>query len=431
MIRGCIILSSVHEKIISKGVIAVKDGRIINVCTEEKAPPINADEIIDAEGKVAMPGLINCHTHTPMSILRGVAEDQELEVWLEESIWPLEAKLTASDVYYGALLSCLEMIKNGVTCFADMYFYEEEVAKAVKESGLRAVLAPGILEAGDMERGERMLKDAIRIYKRYNGLDDNRILVWLGPHAIYSCSLSLLKTIRNEALSLRTGIHIHLAESRETVDLVKSEYGKREVPLLKDIGFLGSDVLAAHGIYLNPNEMLTLAKYQVRLSYNPVSNMKLASGTPRIKDMLDLGIIVGFGTDGPASNNSLDIFETMKVGSLLQKVFYRDPRVLPVKKTLEMATLGGAEALGLNEIIGTLKPGKRADIILVDLQKPNMVPAHNLYANLVYSCRGSNVNTVIVNGKILMKNRVVITLDEDQVIKNASRIAERLFNSRY
>ncbi|RJS86023.1 amidohydrolase [Candidatus Bathyarchaeota archaeon] len=429
LLKGCTVLQVDPPRIIPKGAIAVDNGVIIDVCSVGKAPKFRAEETIDADGLVAIPGLVNCHTHVPMSIFRGTAEDQQLEEWLTKSIWPLEARLTRSDVYYGALLGCLEMIKNGVTCFCDMYFYEDAVVKAVEDAGLRAVLAPGIIEAGDRERGEKMLDEAVRTFKRFNGSAKGRIRIWLGPHAVYTCSQDLLGRVREEASSLGTGIHIHLAESKETVKLVKEMYGKSETFLLRDLKFLGSDVLVAHGIYLNLREIRCLAKYGVKVSYNPVSNMKLASGVPRVHELLENGVTVGLGTDGPASNNSLDMFDTMKMGALLQKVYYRDPTVLPVRKCVEMATVEGAKALGLEEYIGSLRPGKKADIILLNFKTPNLNPIHNLYANLVYSCRGCDVDTVIVDGKILMRNRKVLVLDENLVIKSAVKIAERIVSS--
>jgi len=430
LIRGCTVLTMVHGEVISKGMIVVKDGLITYVGEEQRTPPVDADEVIEAQGKVAMPGLVNCHTHVPMSIMRGVAEDQELEIWLTRSIWPLEAKLTAKDIYDGALLSCLEMIKNGVTCFSDMYFHEDVVAMAVEKSGLRAVLAPGIIEGGDPERGEHMLEEAVKVVKKYHGYANGRIRTQIGPHAAYTCSPNLLRRIRDVALSLGVGIHIHLAESRETVRLVRRMYGKGEVSFLKSLGLLGPDVLAAHGVHLTRREILTLARYGVKISYNPVSNMKLASGIPRVKEMLEFGVTVGMGTDGPASNNSLDMLETVKAASLLQKIRYMDPTVIPVKKALEMATIGGARALGVGHMIGTLEPAKRADIILIDFRKPHLTPVHNVYANIVYSARGSDVDTVIVDGRILMRDRVVETLDEGEVRRKAQKTAKRLLSDR-
>lgn len=428
LIRGCMILPMVRGEIISSGLIALKDGLIVYVGKEEEASAFEAEKEIGGHGKIAIPGLINCHTHAAMSLFRGIAEDQDLDKWLKETIWPLEAKLKPQDIYYGTLLSCLEMIKSGTTCFSDMYFHEDLVAKAVTESGLRAVLAPGIIEAGRSLLGRKLLRDAVRFVRKYNCSAGGRIATQLGPHAVHTCGLRLLKDIRKKASSLNAGIHIHLAESKNYSALVKDRYGKSEVELLDEIGFLGPDVLAAHCVHLSNEEIATLAKHNVKVSYNPVANMKLVSGIPRIRDLLDAGVTVGLGTDSPASNNSLDMFETMKFAALLQKTLYGDPRVTPARKILEMATIDGAKTLRLDKLIGSLEVGKRADLILVDTKKPHLTPMHDPYANLVYSARGSDVETVIIDGRIIMENREVKTLDEEGVTRKGRETASDLLN---
>ena len=428
VIGGCLILPMTENRVISPGLIAIKDHLITYVGKESDAPRFEADKVLEGHGKVAMPGFVNCHTHAAMSILRGVAEDQELDKWLKETIWPLEAKLKPTDIYHGALLSCLEMIENGTTCFSDMYFHEDMVAKAVKESGLRAVLAPGILEAGDPRKGVKMLEDAIRIAEKYHGYADGRVTTQIGPHTAYTCSLDLLKKVREAASSLEVGIHIHLAESKDGSRLVRDLYGHGEVELLSDAGFLDGDVLAAHCIHISQEDIAVLASRGVKVAYNPVADMKLASGTPRVKEFLEAGLVVGLGTDGPASNNSLDMFETMKFATLLQKVFYMDPRVLPARKVVEMATIDGAKALGIDKSVGSLEVGKRADFILIDMEKPHLTPTHDPYASLVYSARGGDVDTTIVDGRILMENREVRTLDEGEVMKKGRETASDLIS---
>ena len=409
--------------IVGNGLIAVEDSAITYVGRETVAPSIRAEETIDGRGKVAVPGLVNCHTHVPMTLFRGVAEDQELSSWLSETIWPLEAKLKPRDVYYGALLGCLEMIKSGTTCFADMYFHEDMVAKAVERAGLRAVLAPGIIEAGDFERGEKMFRDGVEFARKFDGFADGRVGVCLGPHAVYTCSPDLLVKVREGASELGIGIHIHLAESREMVKLVREKYGLSEVELLESLGFLRSDVLAAHCIYLSEDEMRLMAKRGVKVSYNPVVSMKMALGMPKIRDVMGFGVTVGIGTDGPASNNDLDMFDDMRVAALLQKVFYMDSRVLPADRVLGMATIGGARALGLERSVGSLEVGKKADVILVDFGKAHLTPVHDFYANMVYSARGSDVDTVIVDGRVLMEGGEVKTVDEEEVRLKAGECA--------
>jgi len=422
LIRGCTILTMSEKGTIEQGLIAIRNGKITHLRKETGAPKIKAEKIIDGRGKVATPGLVNCHTHIAMTVFRGIAEDQKLDEWLSKTIWPLEAKLRPKDVYDGALLGCLEMIKSGTTCLADMYFPEEMVAKAVDKAGLRAMLAHGLMEAG----GEKELRKSVEFVRKYPGHASGRINACLGPHAAYTCSPDFLKKIREEASALKVGIHIHLAESKEMMRLVKEKYGFTEVELLERIGFLKSDVLAAHCIYLTQEEMRLMTKHNVKVAYNPVANMKLALGVAKIKDLTDLGVTVGIGTDGPASNNDLDMFGNMKIAALLQKVQYMNPTVLPAQKVLEMATIDGARALRLEKAVGSLEVGKKADIILLDFRKPHLTPLHNIYANIVYSARGSDVDSVIVDGNILMEKREVKTLDEEEVMERAQKTASDL-----
>jgi 5-methylthioadenosine/S-adenosylhomocysteine deaminase len=416
--------------LIEDGVIAIKDGKIAFVGRSLSAPQIEAEETIKAKGKVAMPGLINCHTHVAMTLFRGLAEDKPLDVWLRETIWPLETKLASGDVYAGALLGCLEMLKSGTTCFADMYFHENAVAKAVSESGLRGVLAEGILEAGNKKMGEKTFNRSVNFAKNFQGFSDGRVTTMLAPHAAYSCSPELLKEIRSKALELGIGVHIHLAESAEMFKELEKRYGCSEVEFLHRLGFFKGHVLAAHCINMSESDRRVLAEHGVNVVHVPVANMKLGLGAAKIKELIDLGVNVALGTDGPASNNSLDMFETVKFAALLQKHVYRNSEVLSAYQVLRMATLDGAKALGLETAIGSLEVGKKADIILVDLSKPHLRPLHDVYATLVYSARGADVDTVIVDGKVLMENRRVKTLDEETVMEKAERSAADLLTRK-
>jgi 5-methylthioadenosine/S-adenosylhomocysteine deaminase len=430
LIHGCVILPMRGKGLIEDGVIAIKDGKIAFVGRSLSAPQIEAEETIKAKGKVAMPGLINCHTHVAMTLFRGLAEDKPLDVWLRETIWPLETKLASGDVYAGALLGCLEMLKSGTTCFADMYFHESAVAKAVSESGLRGVLAEGILEAGNKKMGEETFNRSVNFAKNFQGFSDGRVTTMLAPHAAYSCSPELLKEIRSKALELGIGVHIHLAESAEMFKELEKRYGCSEVEFLHRLGFFKGHVLAAHCINLSESDRRILAEHGVNVVHVPVANMKFGLGVAKIKELIDLGVNVALGTDGPASNNSLDMFETMKFAALLQKHVYRNSEVLSAYQVLRMATLDGAKALGLETAIGSLEVGKKADIILVDLSKPHLRPLHDVYATLVYSARGADVDTVIVDGKVLMENRRVKTLDEETVMEKAERSAEDLLTRK-
>jgi len=423
LIYGCTILPMDDRGFIEDGALAIKNGKIAFVGKSASATSIEAEIKINAKGKIAMPGLINCHTHVPMTLFRGIAEDQPLDTWLKEIIWPLEAKLRSEDVYAGALLGCLEMIKSGTTCFADMYFHEDTVAKAVEKSGLRGVLAEGIIEAGNTLLGEKMFKNSVNFASRFNGYSNGRVKALLGPHAAYSCSQDLLVKIGEEASRLGVGVHTHLAESKLMFRKFERKHGLSEVEFLDRIGFLKGHVLAAHCINLTKKDRRILSERGVNVAYVPVANMKLGLGSAKIKDLVRLSVNVGLGTDGPTSNNTLDMFETMKVAVLLQKLAYLNPTVLPAYEVLGMATINGARALGSDGNIGSLEVGKKADIILIDISKPHMKPLHNIYASIVYSARGSDVDTVIVDGKILMENRQVKTLDEQATMEKAERTA--------
>ena len=426
--HGCTILPMNRKRSIENGALAVKDGRITFVGKSFPARGIVAEVNIDAKGKVALPGLINCHTHVPMTIFRGLAEDKPLDVWLKETIWPLEARLKPEDIYNGALLGCLEMIKGGTTCFADMYFHEDEVAKAVEKSGLRGVLGEGVIEAGNRVQGEKMLARSVSFAERFRDYADGRVSAMLAPHAVYSCSLELLLKVGEKASQLGVGLHLHVGESEAMLREFEKKNRLSEVEFLNKIGLLNERVLAAHCINLSEKDMHVLSDRKVNAAYVPVANMKLGLSAAKVKDLTSLGLNVGLGTDGPASNNSLDLFETMKTGALLQKHAYLDPTVLPAYEALKMATLNGARAVGLEKDVGSLEVGKKADVILVDLAKPHLTPLHDIYSTIVYSARAADVDTVIVDGKILMQKRQVRSLDEQAVMEKARNTAYDLLS---
>ncbi len=423
LVEGCMILPMNGGGPIQDGVIAVNDGLITYVGKRLQAPNIEAEKKINAKGKVALPGLINCHTHVSMTLFRGIAEDQPLDTWLKGTIWPAEAKLNPEDIHIGALLGCLEMIQSGTTCFADMYFHENMIAQATEKSGLRAALAEGIIETQENVNAKKMLQKSLNFLRKYPGHANSRITGLLGPHAAYSCSPELLSKICEIAAELDVGVHIHLAESERMSEKLKEKYDLGEVDFLNKVGLLNAHVLAAHCINLTHEDMQILSRRNVHVAYVPVANMKLGLGTARIDELIALGVNVGLGTDGPASNNTLDMFETMKVAALLQKHFYSDPKILSAKEVLKMATINGAEALELKNEIGSLEVGKKADLILLDISNSHMRPLHNIYAAIIYSAHGSDVDTVIIDGKIIMENRMLKTLDKENVIQEAEKAA--------
>lgn len=423
LIQGCAILPMNRKTdLIRDGVIAVERGKIAYV-GERSKNEFRGEVEIEGKGRVALPGLINCHTHVPMTLLRGAAEDLPLKKWLGDIIWPLEQKLRPNDIYYGALLGCLEMIRHGVTAFSDMYFHEELVAKAVQETGIRGILAPGLLEALDPEEARTGFKETITLARKFNAEANGLIRVRFGPHAAYTCSPEFLRQIREAATQNKIGIHIHLAESEEMIKEVRNKHGTHPVELLDEIDFLGPDVLAAHCIYLGKEEVKMLSRHGVKVSYNPVGNMKLAQGIAPVVELLKAGVTVGLGTDGPASNNTLDLLRDARIAALVQKISHMDPTVLPAKKVLEMATRDGAEALGLGHIVGILEPGKRADLILLDFMKPHLRPIHDFYANTLYSSSGADVETVIIDGKVVLSEGKIRTVDEHHIIEEVSKMA--------
>lgn len=421
--NGHVITMDSHRKVIERGSVAIKDGKITAVGDKVRE---KADVVINAKGKVVMPGLVNAHTHLAMTLLRGVADDMELMPWLETKIWPLERKLTGKRVYAGSLLGCLEMIKSGTTCFADMYFFMEDVARAVEKSGMRGVLSYGMIEKGDPTLRNSETKKGTEFVKKYHGRADGRILTMFGPHAPYTCSVECLLKVKELAKKHGVGIHIHLAESDDDVKNTTAFQSERPVKLLDKIGFLGPEVLAAHCVKVNEDEIGMLRNNHVKVAHNPVSNLKLASGMAPVARYLKEGIVVGLGTDGAASNNSLDMFEEMKVCSLMAKVRESSPTVVSAGEALEMATIGGARALRLEKEVGSISVGKKADVIIVDLKQPHLTPLHNVVSHLVYAARGGDVSTTIVDGKILMRERKVLTLDEDKIMKDAQDISDEL-----
>ena len=405
--------------------LLIKDDLIAEISDE--IDDSNVDKIIDAEGKILLPGLINTHTHLSMTLFRGLADDLSLDSWLNDHIWPMEANLNGDYCYIGALLGAVELIKSGTTTFSDMYFYMEDVARAVEDAGIRAVLSYGMIDFGDAERREAEIKENMDLYEACNGMADGRIKVFFGPHSPYTASEELLIKVRELADEHNIGIHIHVSETQKEINDSLDEKGLRPFEYLEKIGFLGPDVVAAHCVWLSDDEIEIIKKHDVKVSHNPCSNMKLASGIAPVSKLIDNDICVSIGTDGASSNNNLDLIEELKTASLLQKVSTLDPKVLTSDEAIEMATIKGAETLGLSDEIGSIEVGKKADIILIDTNNANMTPdSSSLSSNVVYSANGSNVDTTICNGKVLMENKKLTTLDEDEIYARARQAIKEL-----
>jgi 5-methylthioadenosine/S-adenosylhomocysteine deaminase len=390
----------------------------------------SADKEIDGSGKIALPGLINAHTHLSMTLFRGYADDMQLQDWLQKKIWPLEAKLSNEDCYFGALLGAVEMIRSGTTSFVDMYFHMEDVARAVAESGLRGFLSYGTIDLFDATKSSRERANVQKFHEYIRSLGNPRIRFVIGPHAPYTCSAEMLQWSKEFAEKNNTIIHIHVAETRREQADSQKQHGMRVVEYLDKIGALSKNMLAAHCVWLTKSEVKLLAKSEVKVAHCPVSNMKLASGgVAPLPEMFDAGIPVALGTDGAASNNSLDMFETMKICALIHKAHRWDPTVLPAQKTLDLTTIEAARALGVDREIGSIEPGKKADIILLDASAPNLRPLHGgetVVSDLVYSASSGNVDTTIVDGRVLMENRIVTSLDSAAVCAKSQELAARL-----
>jgi 5-methylthioadenosine/S-adenosylhomocysteine deaminase len=385
---------------------------------------IGADYVIDAKGKVISPGFINAHTHSPMVLLRGLADDLPLMEWLQSYVWPMERKLKPEHIYWGALLGITEMIKSGTTTFVDMYFHMEEVAKASEEAGIRAYLSYGMVDLGDEEKRNAEIKETLKLLEFIEKLDSSRIEFFFGPHAPYTCSPELLKWVREKADESKKRITIHINETKDEVKQIKEKYGKTPVEFLDELGFLKSDVTAAHGVWLTDKEIEILAKRKVTIVHNPASNMKLGSGVMPLEKLLRAGVNIALGTDGAASNNNLDMLEEIKLASLLHKVHNLNPTLADARTVFKMATQNGAKALNLDA--GAIKEGALADIVVIDFNKPHLRPITNIISHIVYSANGNDVETTIIDGEIVMLDGEVLTIDEEKVLEKAERIVEEL-----
>ena len=423
LIKNALILKPNFEN--KKQSLLIKDDLIAEIADEIDEG--KAGKIIDAEGKILLPGLINTHTHLSMTLFRGLADDLSLDSWLNDHIWPMEANLNGDYCYIGALLGAVELIKSGTTTFSDMYFYMEDVARAVDDAGIRAVLSYGMIDFGDAEKRENEIRENLELFKACNGMADGRIKVFLGPHSPYTASEELLVKVRELADEYNMGIHIHVSETQKEINDSLEQRGIRPFEYLEKIGLLGPDVVAAHCVWLSDEEIEIIKKHDVKVSHNPCSNMKLASGVAPVSKLMEKGVCVSIGTDGASSNNNLDLIEELKTASLLQKVSTLDPKVVSSDEAIQMATIRGAEALGLDSQIGSIEVGKKADLILIDTNAANMTPdSSNITSNIVYSANGSNVDTTICNGKILMENKKLTVLDEDEIYAKARQAIKEL-----
>lgn len=393
--------------------IAIRDGMILAVGPEL---PQRAQTEIDAAGNAILPGLINCHMH--QTLLRGLCEDLPLMRWLEEVCFPKDRAFEPAHQHAAALMNQLEMIRGGVTTHIDIFRFPAEAARISERSGLRSIFSPQIID-DPLGAGETV-ESNLAFIQDWHDRVPGRIFTWFGPHAPYSCRPDTFKEIQKLAEVYDVGIHTHVAETLDEVSLFRGRYGKTPVQFLADLGLLSPRLLVAHGVHLSDEDIRLLAENDVAVAYNPSSNMKLASGVARVPDLLAAGVRVGLGTDSNLSNNNLDMFEEMRIGAMLQKLARSDAAALPCEQILHMATIEAAACLGLADRVGSIEAGKRADLILVDLHSPHMwpvlpEPASNIIEQLVYSASAGDVLTTIVEGRVLMQDHIVLTLEESEV----------------
>lgn len=426
--NGLVVTMNPGREIVENGAVAIDGADIVAVGpATDVAARFSGRETLDARGQIVLPGLINTHTHAPMVLYRGLADDLALSEWLEKYIFPAEAKTVSPDfVRAGTRLAALEMIQSGTTTYADMYYFEEEIAKETKAAGLRGVLGQTVIQfpVPDAKTPADGLARAEAFIKAYK--DDPLITPAVAPHAIYTLDAATLRAARDLSLRHNVPTLIHLAETADEVKNAEAQFKLSPVRYLESLGFLGAGVLAAHGVWVDAPDIALLKMHGVGVSHNPESNMKLASGAAPVPAYLAADAALGLGTDGAASNNDLDMFEAMRVSSLLHKLQTGDPRAVSARAALEMATIRGARALGMESRIGSLEPGKRADVILVDVSGARQTPMYDPVSHLVYVVQGGDVRTTIVNGRVLMKDRRVSTLREPDVIRDARTWADKV-----
>lgn len=425
---GTVVTMDPGRRILSPGAVAVDGRDIVAVDRPEViAERFKGRETIDATGQVVLPGLINTHTHAAMVMFRGLADDLALMDWLQQYIFPGEAKTVSPDmVRIGTSVAALEMIQSGTTTFADMYYFEEEVGRVARRAGLRGVLGETIIgfPVADAKTPAEALARTEAFMKEFKG--DDLVTAVPAPHSMYTLDEASLRAAKALADKYQAPLLIHVAETEDEIAIARERHKLTPVAFLDSIGLLGPQVVGAHCVWLSPEDIAIMKRRDAKVSHNPESNMKLASGTAPVPAFLKSGLAVGLGTDGAASNNDLDMFEAMRQAALVQKLAWKDPQAVPATAALEMATLGGARVLGLERITGSLEPGKRADLIVVSMKGARQTPMYNPVSHLVYVTRGDDVQTTIVNGQVLMRDRRVLTLDEPAVLAEARSLSQKV-----
>ncbi len=414
---GIVVTMDAERTVLNPGAVAVRGREIVAVGPRETVTAAyRAARTVEASDGLLMPGLVNGHTHLPMTLFRGLADDLPLDTWLQQYIWPAEREfLTPDAVRWGTRLGAAELLRGGVTTFCDMYFYEDEVAAAAHESGLRGIVAQGFVDSTNSQGldVEQNVAYAEALIARWHG--DSRIIPALGPHALYTVSPPLLQRLHALAEQHDVPLVVHLAETQDETRQIVAKYGATPVRHLAKLGLLDRRLVAAHCVWVDGEEIALLAQSGAGVVHNPRSNLKLADGIAPVPDMLAAGVALGLGTDGAASNNQIDLFAEIDAASLIHKAVRLDPLAVPAADAIAMATIGGARALGLDHLIGSLEVGKRADVVVIDLEADNLVPLYNPLSHLAYAARSANVRTVIVDGRVVLEDRRLRTLDEAEV----------------
>jgi 5-methylthioadenosine/S-adenosylhomocysteine deaminase len=425
IVGGKALLMDSHSGCQNDAGIAINASTIVDIGPKEEIlRKYSAKKTIISDNSLILPGLVNTHTHAAMTCFRGIADDLELMDWLNNYIFPAEAKnVNPRLAYWGSLLACAEMIKSGTTTFCDMYIFEEETARAAKEAGMRSLIGEVLFDfpSPSCPTPAESLAYTRRLAEKWQS--DDLINIIVEPHSLYTCSSALLQDAKKIADEFGLMLGVHLLENRSELTQLAEKFGMDAISFLENIGYLNERLLAFHCVYFTEEDIDLFAKYGCKVSHNPISNMKLANGIPRVSDMLSAGVTVGLGTDGCASNNTLDMIKEMSTAAKLHKVAALDPTVMDAKTTVRMATINGAKALGLDHLTGSLEIGKKADIILIDLNKPHLTPIYNEYSHLVYAAGGADVDTVIINGRVVMENRQLLTINENDVMNEVRGIA--------
>jgi 5-methylthioadenosine/S-adenosylhomocysteine deaminase len=431
ILGGTVVTMDGGRRVIEDGAVAIKGGVIEAVGPrKEITAGFRGRRVINAAGKAVVPGLINTHTHIPMTLFRGISDDLDLNDWLTKFIFPAEAKnVDEAFVRAGTRLGLAEMIRGGTTTYCDMYYFEDAIAEETKKAGVRGVLGQTVIQfpVADAKTPQDAMELTERFIKRWQ--NDALITPAAAPHAPYTLTTDHLKSILEQSNRLNSTVVIHVAETKKERDDILTQYGKTPVEYLDSIGFLNERTIAAHSVWLTDNEIAIYKRRGVGSAHCPQSNMKLASGTARIRQMLAADVAVGIGTDGPASNNDLDMWDEMDTVAKLHKLNTGDPKAVPAEAAFEMATIRGARALKLDKVTGSLEAGKAADIVILDLDAPHQLPMYNIYSHLVYTTKASDVRTVLIAGRVVMQDRRLMTLNENAIKIDARRYREKILNS--